>query len=77
MNASAQYISSHAVDATPVKYIANHVVDTAPVTTFGVVASVVMWILLVLPTFRSKKPKDELQIPPGPRGWPIVGMFRL
>ena len=77
MNVSTQYISSHVVDATPVNYISNHVVDTAPVTTFGVVASIVMWILLVLPTFRSKKPKNDLKIPPGPRGWPIVGILRL
>ena len=59
------------------QYISDHVVDTTFATTLGVIASAAVCVLLLLPTISSEKRKDENKIPPGPRGWPIVGMFQL
>lgn len=60
------------------QYISDHVVDTTSATTFGAIALAAICILLLLPTnSSSKKRKDETRIPPGPRGWPIVGMFQV
>ena len=59
------------------RYISDHVVGTTLATTFGVIASAAMCFLWLLPTISSKKRKHGIKIPPGPRGWPIVGMFQL
>lgn len=59
------------------QYMSDPVVTTTFATTFGVIASAVMYLLLLLPTVTSEKRKDGSKIPPGPRGWPIVGTFQV
>ena len=57
-----------------IQYISDHDVYTTFAPTFGVIASAAMCVLVLLATVSSKIHKDEPKIPPGPRGWPIVGM---
>lgn len=59
------------------QYMSDPVVTTTFATTFGVIASAAMYFLLLLPTATSEKGKDGSKIPPGPRGWPVVGMFQV
>lgn len=59
------------------QYMSDPVVTTTCATTFGVIASAAMYFLLLLPIVTSEKHQNGSKIPPGPRGWPVVGMFQV
>ena len=59
------------------QYISDPVIDTTFAKTFGIIASAAMCVLLMLPTATFEKRKDGSRIPPGPRGWPVVGKFQV
>ena len=41
-------------------------------STTGVLTGVVVFILALIPLYRSSK-RDRLSLPPGPKGWPLIG----
>jgi hypothetical protein len=41
-------------------------------STTGVLIGVVVLILALVPFYRSSK-RDLLSLPPGPKGWPLIG----
>jgi len=40
--------------------------------TTGVLTGVVVLILALIPLYRASK-KERLALPPGPKGWPLIG----
>ena len=41
-------------------------------STTGVLTSVVVLILALIPLYRVSK-RDRISLPPGPKGWPLIG----
>jgi hypothetical protein len=41
-------------------------------STTGVLTAVVVLILALIPLCRASK-RDRLSLPPGPKGWPLIG----
>ena len=55
------------------QHIFDYLVVTALTTTFGFVAMTALRMLMTFLTVGSKQREAASKIPPGPRGWPIVG----
>jgi hypothetical protein len=43
-------------------------------STTGVLIGVVVLILALIPLYQASK-RERLSLPPGPKGWPLIGNF--
>ena len=59
------------------QYFYHPVVATTFATSFGLIASAALCVLLLIPPVGLTVRKDGSKIPPGPRGWPVIGMFPI